>query len=154
MADWWQQLEPRERAILAVGGALAALIVGWRLIWVPLTTRSDDLEQRVTELTRVLVDVQRAATLGGNVNASSTLSGSPMLTLIEQTADPRGLYFENQRADGNNAMYLTFRNAPFDTLNAWLTEIELDHGVSVMQVSSISFAGTPGLVNGQLLITR
>jgi type II secretory pathway component PulM len=51
-------------------------------------------------------------------------------------------------------MNVSFRNAPFDVLNAWLTQLELEHGVTVAQVSSISSAGTPGLVNGQILISR
>ena len=158
MADWFQQLAPRERMIVAVGGLLAVLIIGWRFVWAPLRARSAELEQQVSELTRLLVDVQRAAPLGGvNTPQRSAAGSTELITLVDQTARSLGLVSTFDRTsleqDGN-AMNVSFRNAPFDVLNSWLTLLELEHGVTVTQVSSISSSGTAGLVNGQVLIAR
>ncbi len=51
-------------------------------------------------------------------------------------------------------MRVTFSDVPFDSLNAWLTELELGYGIRVDTVSGISATGTPGLVGGQILLTR
>jgi general secretion pathway protein M len=156
MADWFQQLAPRERMIVSIGGLLVVLIIGWRFVWAPLQARSAELEQQVGELTRLLVDVQRAASLGGADAPQRYAAGSTeLITLVSQTAGSLGLSLERTSLEQDgNAMNVSFRNAPFDVLNAWLTQLELEHGVTVAQVSSISSAGTPGLVNGQILISR
>lgn len=157
MMNWFNQLAPRERLIVGVGALLAALIVGWRFVWTPLDVRSAELATEVAELSRLVVDLERAATLRGTGTAATagTSSASPM-ALVEQTARPLGLAskLERTRQEGPNAIYVTLRDAPFDLVNAWLTTLELEHGLSVVTVSGISFAGTPGLVNGQILLAR
>jgi type II secretory pathway component PulM len=142
--------------VLGVGLLLALLIIGWRFVWTPLELRSAALTADVDELSRLLVDVQRAAELSsaGQSGAGTGSATSSPLALVDQTARPLGLSFESTRLESADAIYVTFRDAPFDLLNTWLTLLEIEHNFSVMTVSGISASGTPGLVNGQILLAR
>lgn len=157
MMTWFRQLERRERIVLGAGAALAVVIIGWRFVFMPLDARSEALDQEVGELTGLLVDLRRAAALRDTGAATRSQSGDVgLLALVDQTAQPLGLAstFDRTRLEGPDAIYVSFRNAPFDRLNTWLMDLELSHGVTVMSVSGISATGTPGLVNGQILLAR
>jgi len=155
--DWYAQRDRREQVILALGALLAAVVIGWRFVWVPLDARAADLGAQVEELSRLAVDVQRAAGLSdlGSTPGATVGSGS-LLSILDQVARPLGLAsrFERQRQDGPDAIYVSFRDAPFDALNTWLTILDAEYGLSVALVSSISASATPGLVDGQILLAR
>jgi type II secretory pathway component PulM len=158
MIDWFRQLERREQLVLAIGALLAILIIGWRFVWTPLDARAAALTDEIAERSRLLVDLKRAAGLGtlpGGTGAATAATSSP-LAIVDQTARPLGLAtsFESTRIDGPDAIYVTFRGAPFDLLNQWLTVLESEHNVTVVTVSSITGSGTPGLVDGQILLAR
>jgi general secretion pathway protein M len=155
MREWFEQLAPRERLVLGVGLLAALIIVGWNLVWTPLDRRSTELRAEVDELSRLVVDLQRAADLrgvGGGITVGS--GSSSVLALVDQTARPLGLVFESTRLEGPDAIYVSFEAAPFDLLNSWLTVLETEHGLSVVSVSGIAATPTPGLVRGQILLAR
>ncbi|MEZ5439413.1 MAG: type II secretion system protein GspM, partial [Lysobacteraceae bacterium] len=47
--DWWQARAERERWILRVGALLALLILGYGLLWLPLSRARDGLRQQVQQ---------------------------------------------------------------------------------------------------------
>lgn len=155
MRDWFLQLAPREQLILGLGTVLAVVIVGFSFVYRPLDTRTAALRESVDELSRVLVDLRRAAALGDGPGAATAgAGGGSLVSIVPETARGFGLAFDTTRLDGTDAIRVTFSDVPFDSLNAWLTELELGHGIRVDTVSGISTTGTPGLVGGQILLTR
>jgi general secretion pathway protein M len=155
MMDWYRQRDTRERLILALGALLAALIVGWGFVWKPLDARALELSQEAGDLSRLVVDLERAATLRDSGSAAAVASGS-LLSILDQAAQPLGLAskLERQRQESADSIYVSFRDAPFDALNTWLIVLDSEYGLSVESVSGISAAGAPGLVTGQVLLTR
>jgi type II secretory pathway component PulM len=152
----WEQLDRREQLILALGALVAVLIIGWHFIWTPLDNRAAALTDEVDELSRLVVDLKRAAGIRGVVAGAGAagIATSTLLAIVDQTARPLNLTpFESTRMDGSDGIYVTFRGAPFDVLNRWLTELKVEHNLAV-EIVSISGSGTPGLVNGQVLLAR
>jgi len=158
MIDRFEQLDRREQLILAVGALVAVLIIGWRFVWTPLDNRAVALTDEVEELSRLVVDLKRAAGIRGAVSGSGPASAatSSLLAIVDQTARPLNLAatFESTRNDGPDAISIRFRGAPFDVLNRWLTELMIEHSLVVETVIGISGSGTPGLVDGQILLAR
>jgi type II secretory pathway component PulM len=157
MMDWLEQRDARDRLVLAIGAVLAVLIIGWNFVWKPLDTRARELEQEAAELSLLLVDLERGASLAsvGGPAASGVGSGS-LLSIVDQAARPLGLEskLESSRLDGPNSIYVSFSAAPFDDLNRWLKVLDAEYGLAVESVRGLSGTGTPGLVTGQILLTR
>lgn len=157
MRAWFDNLNPRERLIVGVGGTLAVLLVAWAYLWTPLVTRASELDSAVADKRLLLIDLQRAAALSANapVTASARESAESLVVLVASTADSVGLSdsFSQTRPDGADSINVNFRDAPFDILVGWLVLLDSTYGVAV---ESATFNGTDesGVVSGQLFLTR
>lgn len=156
MKAWFARLAPRERWILSAGAVLAAVIVLWGFVWLPLGSRSAELRQRIDDKQALIADLRRAAALGGGSAQSQRPAPSQSLVvLVDQTARAHGLAdsFTRTRPDGADAINVSFQNAPFDGILAWLVRLHADYGI---RVESASFNGSRerGLVTGQLFLRR
>ena len=155
MKAWWESLQPRERLILGAGGVVALMIVMWEFAWKPLTDGREQLRTSVAAQEQLLSEGARASGIdsaGGDSNVSEQQS---MFVLIDETAQAGGLgsAITRARPDGSNAINVTFSNASFDSLLAWLIALNLNNGVYV-DGASINTARQQGLVSGQLLLRR
>lgn len=157
MKDWFENLAPRERLILTIGVAAAAVIVLWGFVWAPLSRGAAEFTDSVAEKRALLVDLQRAEGLPGGdapMQAGGD-AGESLVVLVDRTAQPLGLAgaFTRTRPDGADAISVSFQNAPFDNLLAWLVSLEQGYGISV---ESASFNGSRerGLVSGQIFLRR
>jgi type II secretory pathway component PulM len=149
--EWFLSREPRERLILIAAAIIAAVLVLW-LSLRPLRTQSEALRASVASKQRLLVNLQQ---LDGTNGPSPARPGSnqTLAVLIDTTAKQHGVDLTRSRADGPDGVQVTFGNAPFDTLMAWLVALEAEYGVAV---ESAQFTSTrqQGIVNGQVLLRR
>jgi general secretion pathway protein M len=154
MKEWFTNLQPRERMIVVVGGALAVLVVIWLAAISPLLERSAELRASVDRKQRLLVDLGRVA---GVQQSRATRSTGPaqqtLYVLVDSTAKEHGLQVPRTRQEGPDGVNVSLQNAPFDALKDWLIELETTHAVSV-ESASISTAREQGLVNGQVFLRR
>ncbi len=156
MKDWFMSREPRERIMLVVGVLAAAVIVFYGLIFRPLVRGSAELHASVAQKSSLLVDVQRAGALApASARGPARSAADSMVVLVDKTSRQHGLAsaFTHTRPDGQDAINVTFQNASFDALVAWLLALKSEYGVDV---ESASFNGTDsvGLVSGQVLLKR
>jgi type II secretory pathway component PulM len=156
MMERFRQLESREQVVLVVGVLLAAMIILWSFVWSPLRDGASELEASITERSRQVVDLRRAANLD-STSAVSAPAGdaTTLLYLIDETARPLGLAatFTRTSPDGGNAINVTFRDARFDRLIGWLIDLEQNHGVSVAS-TTFTRTGSSGIVSGQIRLDR
>lgn len=155
MKEWFANLQPRERVIVAVGGVLAALIVLWIAVLNPLRTQSAALRTSVAEKRQLLVDLGRVegAQSGGARPAASNGAQQTLVVLVNSTAQQHGLNVPRTRPDGTDGINVTLQNASFDSLVTWLISLETSHSVTV-ESASISGSREQGLVNGTLFLRR
>jgi len=159
MREWFVQLAPRERLLVAVAAALlvVALIVllGIRPI-VNQSKRGHELVADKRELLAELRDV--AARFGPQRGGTQTVGAGgdqSMVLVIDQTTRSAGLaqFLKRNQPDGTSSIRLRFENAPFDTLISWLSGLQQQNGVSVTS-ANIDVAAEPGRVNCNLTLTR
>ena len=157
MRAWFENLNPRERLIVGVGGTLAVLLVAWAFLWSPLAARSSELESAVADKRLLLIDLQRATALSANAQLTAPVGASAesLVVLVANTAESVGLAdsFSQTRPDGADSINVNFRDAPFDILVGWLVLLDSTYGIGV---ESATFNGTSesGVVSGQLFLTR
>lgn len=99
MRAWWSAREPRERQVLAIGGALTAVLLIWAFVWYPLQRSRSELRERVqaqrSELQQMRSDATRVAQLRGlGAQAKVERQGKSLLALADATA--RGAQLANE----------------------------------------------------------
>lgn len=156
MMERFNQLAPRERIVLVVGIVLAVTIVFWSFVWSPLRDGAGELSASISERSRQVVDLRRAANLDAS-SAPAVAGGNSagLLYIVDETAQPIGLAssFTRTTPDGADAINVTFRDARFDRLIEWLIELEQEYGVSVA-TTNFSRTGSAGIVSGQVRLAR
>lgn len=156
MKRWFADLEPRERAILIGGATIAAIIVAWGLIWNPISTRTVELSDAVATKQSMLATLQRAravAAPGGQLVDASTRQS--LVLLVDQTHRSYGLdgTLVRNQPDGADGIRVTFQEASFDGLIAWLGTLQGSYAVAV-ETATIDGGRQAGIVNATFVLRR
>jgi general secretion pathway protein M len=154
--EWFFNLELRERLILLGGGIVGVVIVLWGGLWHPLTTGALELTDAVDSKRSLLASLQRAraVTVQSSMQISSA-AGQSLVLLVDQTHRSFGLEgsLTRNQPDGTDGIRVTFQNASFDALIAWLGAIQTNYGTRV-DAATIDGARTPGIVNATVVLRR
>lgn len=157
--EWFEQLAPRERALVALGGTLAVLALIVSLGIRPIASQSARGQELVDDKRELLVELTDvAARFGpqrGSAGTPGAASDQSLVLVIDQTTRTSGLaqYLKRNQPDGSSSIRLRFENAPFDTLVAWLSGLQQQQGMSVTS-ANIDGAAEPGRVNCNLTLAR
>jgi general secretion pathway protein M len=118
-AFWWRARSPRERGLLAVMFALAALVVLWLLVVRPL---SDALDAQKTRHAAAVVALSeaRARTQG---NAAAGPAG-PVASLVGRTAAEAGFAGARVASEGPARSTVAIDAARPQALFTWLARLE------------------------------
>lgn len=158
IAAWWNGLAAQERRLVAVGAALAVLLLGWAFAWHPLAAKRADLLRDIgnqrNELAYVragAVEIERQRATG--VRAGGQRAGKSLLALADTTARAGGLGDALKRVEpvGAKGAKVSFESARFDDLVGWLEALARDYGVEAIELSADRADGT-GLVNARVTL--
>jgi general secretion pathway protein M len=148
-------LSVRERRVLAIGGAIAALLFVMAVVW-PLergvARAHRDVARKSAELTWMRRVAPELAAAGPPSRAPASL---PLIVLIDQSAHQAGLgaTLAGSTPSGSGALSVQLQHAPFDQMVAWLARLQQQAGVEVT-AARIEASGAPGLVNASLELKR
>jgi general secretion pathway protein M len=151
----WRALQPRERFVLAGGGTLALLMLGYALLWIPM--------QRDVARLSVLVPKERAQLLIMRAQAQeiarlralapASANAGNLLTTLERSALEHQLrqYITRMEPDPSNGVRVSLDAVAFDALLRWLADLQRDASVRAHNVT-ITAQAQPGMVNARLLL--
>lgn len=151
MREWFNNLERREQWALVVGSALLLVYLFYLLVWSPLNSRIENLQQRNTAAADVLVymqnGVQEIKQLRGGASTTRGGSGGQSLSqMVDQSAAQHGIRISRFQPSGNNEAQVWLENIPFNKLLAWLDQMENSYGVRVKNIA-VNNASAVGIVN-------
>jgi len=159
LKDWFFSLQPRERAIVAVGGVLVLLVAIYILALAPFYRAVNSSVARVESKKG---DLAWMRSVGGEVmalSASSPTAAAPsnesLVVLIDRTARECGLgaSLTGQTPNGDNGIRVRLEQAEFDKLVVCLGSLQQSHSVNI-ESANIDRTGKPGFVNASLVLTR
>jgi general secretion pathway protein M len=160
MRDWFDQLEPRERLLVMIAGALVVVALVVVLGVRPIMTQSKRSQEIVTDKRALLAELREVATRlgpqrGAAAQAGNVDSTQSLVLVIDQTTRNSGLaqHLKRNQPDGTNSIRLRFENAPFDAMVTWLNGLQTQHGMAVT-AANIDGAPEAGRVNCNLTLTR
>lgn len=161
MKDWFYGLEQREQLIVGVGAVVAALILLWALVWMPLERAHRDAEANLGRWQDALTDLRVvAANLGTSSSTSPTSravsSNDSPVVIVDRTLREHSLNNTAKRQQPTpNGVRVEFENVAFDQLVVWLGDLNSRYAMEV-QAGSLSLASRagPGRINASLTLER
>ena len=159
MKDWFEGLESRERLVVSVGGVIAAVILLWGGIWLPVDKFHADAQSGFDRWQRALLDLRlvgariaQSPTDGSSVAASN----ESVVVIVDRTLRDLDLNSSvTRRQPTPNGIRVEFEAVPFDELAVWLGEMSDAHAMEVQAGSlSIASVGGPGRINASLTLER
>jgi general secretion pathway protein M len=159
MKEWFEQLEQRERLLVAAAGVLVIIALVVLLIIQPISSQTSRGLERVTDKRALLTELEQVAQrIGPQAGGVSSVIGAntdSLVVVVDQTTRSAGLaaYLKRNQPDGANSIRLRFENAPFDTIVEWLAELDVNFSMSATS-ANIDMAADPGRVNCNFTLAR
>ena len=158
MKAWLENLDPRERMMVAAGGALFVLFLLYIMVWSPLHSGYDTMKETVEEQRATALWMQQSAqTLkglkGSAGSAAQGLGGRSLLSVADSTARAGGLgpALKRVEPEGSDSVRVWLEGAPFDVLVKWLGTLSTIHGVNAETVT-MERSDATGRVNARLTL--
>jgi general secretion pathway protein M len=147
-----QSLSERDRRILLVGGAIAAILFVLAVI-MPLDHSVSRLHDQVTRKQADLVWMRNAAPEIAAAGPVRSNSGESLIVIVDQSAREAGLgsSLAGSQPSGAGNLNVQLQKAPFDALVGWIARLSEQNGVQI-ESATIDSAGEPGLVDASLVL--
>jgi general secretion pathway protein M len=153
LREAWQALAAHERQLASAAVVALGLVLAYVLLWAPLQTdlarlRSSVPEERA-QLAWMRAQAEQLRALGPRTAARSGTGDA--VSAIEQSATARGIraQISHIEADGAKSAQIVLEAVSFNTLIAWLVELQDNHGLLVDNATLDAHA-TPGTVNARI----
>lgn len=160
MKDWFDNLEQREQWFVGAGAVIAAIVILWGLVWMPLAnghdnarTDVDTWEGALAELRVVGASMTTTPTTGPTPQPGST--DSPVI-IVDQTLRAANLNSSLQRRQPTpNGIRVEFEDVAFDQLIVWLGDLNNRYAMEVQAGNmNISTRTGPGRINASFTLER
>lgn len=153
--EWFAQLAPRERWMVAACAAFVTLSVLYAGIWKPLVKIQHQREEALAAARSLASRIEELAAVaqngrpGGSVNLSASI-----LSVVDQSARTvLGKQPSRIQPEGDKEVKVWVEEVSFDSLTRWLNELETRYGIRA-QTAEIEKQATPGVVSAQLSLSR
>jgi len=159
MKEWFEQLEQRERLLVAMAGVLVSIALVVLLIIRPISSQTSRGLERVADKRALLTELEQVAERigpqGGGISPLTGANTDSLVVVVDQTTRSAGLatYLKRNQPDGANSIRLRFENAPFDSIVEWLAELQVNFSMSATS-ANIDMAAEPGRVNCNFTLAR
>jgi general secretion pathway protein M len=145
---FWMQREPRERRILAGGGAILALVLIYLLFWEPAFDGRRKIEKALPEMRSQLAEME---TLGQEARGLSAITATPvphgndLQDALNASLTAHGLKATRMAFSGESVQ-VQLDKVPFGAVAEWLQEVKQAQRMKVID-AGIKYVGATALVN-------
>jgi general secretion pathway protein M len=138
MTQWWENMAPRERLLIAIAGVLTVIVVGWQFVLVPTMSARAEAEARLDEADRTLAQIQENYVLkraqgAANASQAQTVSGNIEVfkAAVTGSAGDIGLAIARLQGNDTTTVRLVFENSDPRLVFLWLEDIQAKHSAQV-----------------------
>lgn len=158
MKAFWQQLNRRQQQWLLVLGVVVVAALSYVLVWEPWVeakqTHAEEVAYHQATLDWLNALAPTIEALQGQQSAWQLDDGQSLLSLTDQTARAAGLAGALSRIEpvNNDEVSVWLNGASFDEVMAWLSDLSIERGVHIDQLS-VNRATDPSSVDVRLTLT-
>ncbi|WP_430869714.1 type II secretion system protein M [Cupriavidus basilensis] len=145
---FWSARNPREQAILAGGGAMLALVIGYTVLWEPAADGRARLQRSLPQLRTDLAAMETLAQEARGLAASPapSLRGEALTQALQESLAQHGLKPTRLAGTGDNSVQLQLDKVPFGAVAAWLQDVRQQQRLKVIE-TRIVYVGATAMVN-------
>ncbi|MEC7288646.1 MAG: type II secretion system protein GspM [Pseudomonadota bacterium] len=151
MSAWWNNMAPRERLLIAIAGALTAIIVVWQFMLVPSLDARAEAKARLHEADRTLAQIQEQYGLQRARGAAAPNDARPTSASIDDfkaaitgAAGDIGLSIARLQGNDTTSVRLVFEDVDPRLIFLWLESVQANHSGQVTRFNMEQSGG--GLV--------
>ncbi len=159
MKAWYQSLGERDRMILTWGGGLVILLLGYFLLWDPLSSTVDNQRQQLTAKQNTLSQMQQWAKevqkLKSMNPARVNTSDRSLISLIDEKIRNAGMKasLDRMEPEGQDKVRLWLKDSDFNRFINLLGQLHQQYGIDV-ESASITATDNPGSASVKLNLSR
>jgi general secretion pathway protein M len=134
-AGFWHQRTEREKAILAWGGGLLAVVIAWSVLWAPAQEGRSHLRETLPALQRQLAQMTAQANEARALSVASqgvAPTGAALKDALSASLSDHGLASTQVQVVGN-AVQIQMKNAAFPAWTAWVDDARKQFKVQVAE---------------------
>lgn len=157
--DGWRVLSHRERIMLIAGSVIVFFLLGYTLLWNPLTAAVNQLREQITSqenlyhwMQHANQKIQQLKQLG----VSDTKNDNEeLLASVERSLTDKKLaqYLQQVQQPEKNKLVLKFQQVPFDQLMQWMQSLLKYNNIKVVKLH-VERDRMAGIVNILLVLTN
>lgn len=155
MKVWFQRLSQREQLMVLAGAALTVLLILYALAWAPLKNAisayeagNDEARETLEWMRQAVADVNQGSVGDGAANQAQSISA-----LVDTTLPDYSLVMQRYQPTGEDSAQLWLEEAPVSQVIAWLTAMERDYGMRLINVA-ITSADKQGFVKTRVRLGK
>jgi general secretion pathway protein M len=159
MTAFWQQLEPRQRSVIAAGLAVVILALAWVWVWEPLAEAREAERERIARQQALLDWLEAVTPLAERLRQGGPPAADPdgrsLLGVTDETARAAGLAGALARIEptGDGRVRVWLEEAAFIDVMEWLERFSRAHPVRIDRMQ-VDRARAEGTVNVRATLTR
>ena len=135
LGEWWALRSPREHWLLGVLGVIAAAMVGWYGIVVPLGSWRQAAAERHNAVAIQHAEVKALAAALGDA-ASGPRPAASARDIVAESAAAAGLEFQSSEADADGGVVVSVSAVRPTFLFGWIAALERENGLVVTHFSA------------------
>lgn len=145
---FWSARNPREQAILAGGGAVLALVIGYLVLWEPAADGRERLARNLPKLRADLAEMETLAQEARGLKATPapSLRGDALTQALQDSLGQHGLKATRLAAGADNSVQVQLDKVPFGAVSGWLQDVRQQQRMKVID-AHIVYVGATALVN-------
>lgn len=153
IGQYWQNLNERERWMVAAAVTTTILYLFYLLVYSPLTAAVSSRSKQLIEKTETLRWMQDVNQQNRINKTKQTLSKGKLLSVIAtQLKAQRFKQFPYQlQQTGQSDIQITFNQVPYNEVLQWLWSLNENYSLTLKQVS-VDKTATPGIVKLVLVL--
>jgi len=157
--QWLDTLESREKRIVIGGGIALLLILFYLLVWDPIVSRHEEQQLKHESQLQLYSWMKNA---GEQINSLKSAGGGSaarfknqsISSLADRSARVTGVKsFISKIDQSKSGVKVTLKNADFDLIINWLTDLENKYGIISSQIK-IERSKEDGAVNANITLER
>ncbi|MGF6569982.1 general secretion pathway protein M [Paraburkholderia fungorum] len=134
-AGFWDQRTEREKAILAWGGGVLAVVIAWSVLWAPAQDGRSHLRDTLPSLQRQLAQMTAESNEARALSAAGqgvAPTGAALKDALTASLGDHGLAATQVQVIGN-AVQIQMKNASFPAWTSWVDDARKQFKVQVAE---------------------
>ncbi|MFC7290360.1 type II secretion system protein GspM [Hirschia litorea] len=154
LKNWWNTRDPREQLLICLCGMLTLAVILFQFVYMPSSKFRDQASRRYNAQAATHTEVvQTLRAFENSPRQTNAKSNGPIQGVVTDSSAVFGIEINRIEPTENGDLTLWIEQIDPRALYAWLTDLEVNHGIAVSKASIRANKDTV-TVNANVFVSR